>query len=585
MAQDVFTRKDELENKDVLREIYFRTLDAAIPKYITHANQEISYYFDVRRDIETIFDEHYGKVDATTFFALLEGICEKHQSLYLITPRGREYLDMFNKTMLLTTHDYLYNNQFSHLIDYYEDRNKELDVSMTEQIKDNIHKLRDKKKQQKQTPEFIHSIQVQLQELRERFGVEILVAKNIAWHKVKIWADNMLLVLTHNAKEMGMPEYNYANERLTIICCDDYKAVSGFFSHLGTNKEFIQVCLSSLENMNRTWLHEYTHYLDYKAGEFYLNKTAPGHQQMYLSEYLLFNQISETSKDDNAAFMIDYTKDFLRLSLGIKDKNFIRQMEIAQERIERLKDYFYISMFETIGLKYSELPKNTAMLYYENYDFMDNLLSKIYRLPFRNHQHFIEEFTTQKNIGLVCLRKNILSFYDMLGLSVSQALEMEKSIEKPEFIAQYIKHAKQFFSHEGIIHFNKHGEHAYIKCEHEFVKRSLLTEKPHYWSNVIEMVARTIEIVNDKPQTPERFLDRFKILGSQNITQRIDNPLDILYPAKTVYNIQLKSTIKQAFKHMFQYVNHELSLLAQAQPSHTTKQHEGLKIKKHYSKH
>lgn len=558
-------KKDEKIYKKRLEAIYFNMINAFIPQYFSSENTEEDFYKEFKIELKKIFNNYFGEVEKDIFVNKVELLINSYNNSNSNSVIPLEYYDILKAKIIKFTIECLYDEPYSLIYYAYKNENGRL-RNINEIFKNydsapsiyNFYKNKNLK--------FINLVKIKLQDMTENFGVKIIVANNIKWHEINEWVDKMNRILNNLSNEMNIPTKSLVNKDLTIICSNNYSFSNGSYIHQHA-KDFIHITLNNLKVMSHIFIHEYTHFLDYKAGKFYSynNSTGDMFSNLYISEYLLSKNIKESDKITTD--MIIKTKQLLHHSLGIKDNN----CEIIENKIENLKNQFYINLFKEININYNISSIEMKFLKHKGDDFFNNffndLLINIYDSPYNQYESSKLIYSEKYKKEISKLSINIIKYSKLINLNDKEAEKLVQALNNPVFINNFFKETKDFFVKNGIVKIRSGRNSCFVESTTDYIKKSLMTVNPGYWTNIIEIVARVVEDMHTAPvETIEKkksFFNKFKKAGVTTIAKVFndhDDSVKLLYPNKEMYDAVFEEKIKNAFKAMFNYIEHNEEL-------------------------
>lgn len=549
--------EEKMNYKELYREVFLGIINDFFPKYIT-SGKTPEFFDNIKKIVITHFEENIGTTNSLIYTENLS-IKLKEIDVSLLNKAEKEYWNFLQSKIISSSKELLLtktNDKITNYIDYLKKQNDLIKKSNTlKKLKslsfyslNNLNSSSDFKKSIKK-----------LQQIREKYQVEIIVANNISWPNVYQWAKNIEKSLDNTVRTLGISPKNNCFKEINLICCEEVVESAGLFApHSDTN--YIKICLKDEKSMYQIWLHELTHFLDFKTCEIIKGKNNTLNSY-YFSEHIIFNQFKNYYSDIEENYsknkLMTSSIKFLKMALGVdydKDSNTLQYEN--EEKIIKIENYFYAALFEKNNIPYEE--KELILLRTGNFEFLSDLVVDISQLSHNETNSFIKNFYEKNTNQLNYLLKNI----PKKDMDEEKQKNIKNTLFDPEFLRNYIEVAKKFFHNEGII-VNKFlfGAPRLVSSSHQHIKKSIISYNPQYWASIVEIAARTVEgITHEKIE--KSFIERFKILGNKTLSKAIeDSNLSPLYSPKLDFYTQEKiSIIKIYLKDMIEFIDEKLSL-------------------------
>lgn len=230
------------------------------------------------------------------------------------------------------------------------------------------------------------TVELEVTKLKNKFGfTNILIEKNDLYEDQLHWLRNMDKAITEVCDSLSIP-YKYAslNSHLSIGYTPNYCKLIHALGCASQNS-LILMNNNSVGKMKETWLHEFTHILDYEAGLKYFGKTKDYSRpiELYLSKNIALDNTEGSFSTLNYGSIYHESKDDISvLKQQISEVLGINSTEDSKDQIiwdvipklgEDLNSLFLIQLLNKNGLEYVSLSQN------ERFDFFNNNLHSLIR--------------------------------------------------------------------------------------------------------------------------------------------------------------------------------------------------------------
>lgn len=558
---NMITNTTSTFEKSIYKRLLEKEILESLPKYITNNTYDkYSYYNDICQDIFHYFDisfHHSNLITKSQFMNGVLSIFVEYEEKNNISGFKDPYLHILKKGFLIAIDNSLYNdnnlfNEYQEIIHNLENHN----------LKNNIQKRF--KKTFDNNKYFEKKAKIALQELREKYFLETIVSQDISWKDTYTWAKNIDNIIQKSQTEMNIPTQNIIYKNITLICSSNKKHTTGYLDTSTNNNHYIKVAFSNPVEMFKIWIHEFTHELDCRAGFYYSvnNLTSDEISNLnstFLSDIALQYKFNLPEHESEVHILLNSVNKLVKFSLGLENsdtKNFN-----TNEKIKRISDYFFHLAFEKNNLNWTKLNLENNLhsyLVHTNHYFSYNLIRTAYASNYNQIEDLLLNIASEKpssdeakllKKGIEKFKSNLFLFSESIKLTTEQIEAISQTFSNIDFLKEYIEHAKKYFYNEGLI-FNNKNDTSYI-TEATHVKKSILTSKPNYWTNPVELIARTVE--NFPVIEPKIKLDTFKnmVISHIDIVNKEINAN--LYPSKELYDNRVKFIVKDAVRFMYTY--------------------------------
>lgn len=555
--------EEKISYKELYREVFFNVIDNFFPKYITHG-KNLNFFESVKEVIISDFDENIGKTNSLLY---TENLSKKLNSMDItkLNSCEQKYWDFLKSKIISSSKEVFLtktNSKMSLYIDYLKNKNKLFKYNNLNSQTISFKSIASDVKSIFSPKVSISEKSVKkLQQLREKYQIEIIVANNISWKDVYNWAEKIEKILEKTTKLLDISHKNECFKYINLICCEEIIESTGLFAPtIETN--YIKLCLKDEQTMYKVWLHELTHFLDFKTCQFLTN-----HKNIvrayYYSDYLIFNQLKNYYSNDEKFIaenkVVSSNINFLKMALGVnEEKGSMESLKFENDiKLLKIENYFYVSLLEKLEIPYKE--NELIFLRTDNFEFLTNLVTTISQLSLSKTENFINEFYKKNNNSIEKIIKNITLTYK---LNEEKQIVLKETLLNPDFLSHYIETTKKYLYNEGML-INKFliGDARVVNATHSHVKKALISSEPSYWASIVEIVARTTEgLAYENIKKP--FMERFKLLGNKTLLKEIEkNTINNEYsPDENFYTEEKRSIIKIYLKDMFDFVNDKLTL-------------------------